>query len=103
VPRATASFRRFLVPFFGGGILKTILAAYDPHSPTFRQLSNFFWEQYSSETGSWRDQPTWAYTLHHFNVTPLVLTTEGDIEKGGDLFKHGGGMGWGGHVYKKNG
>jgi hypothetical protein len=44
----------------------------------------------------------WAYTLHHFNVTPIVLTSKGNIEKGGDLFKHGGRMGWKGHVYKKD-
>jgi hypothetical protein len=78
-----------------------LFVAYDPHSAIFQNLSAYFWEQYSSEVGSWRDQPMWAYTLHHFNVTPIVLTTKGDIEKGGDLFKHGGQMGWMGHVYKK--
>ena len=41
----------------------------------------------------------WAYTLYHFNITPMVLTTEGNIERGGNLFKPGGKMGWGGHVY----
>jgi hypothetical protein len=76
--------------------------AYDPNSPTFQKLSSFFWQHYSSEVGSWRDQPLWAYTLHHFNITPLVLTTEGEIEKGGDLFRHGGLMGWKGHVYKRD-
>ena len=74
-------------------------AAYDPKNEKFQQISDYFWNHYSSEVGSWRDQPMWAYTLYHFNITPMVLTTEGNIERGGNLFKPGGKMGWGGHVY----
>jgi hypothetical protein len=73
--------------------------AYDPSNPNFQQLSSFFWKHYANETGSWRDQPMWAYSLYHFNITPLILTSNGNIERGGDLFQHGGTMGWGGHVY----
>ena len=29
--------------------------------------------RYSLEKDSWRDQPLWAYTLHHFNFTPADL------------------------------
>jgi hypothetical protein len=73
--------------------------AYDPSNPHYQQLSRFFWKHYANETGSWRDQPMWAYSLYHFNITPMILTSNGNIERGGDLFQHGGTMGWGGHVY----
>ena len=73
--------------------------AYDPHDIKFQQISDYFWKEYSTENGSWRDQPMWAYTLYHYNITPMTLTTQGNIERGGNLFKPGGIMGWGGHVY----
>lgn len=46
---------------------------YNPNNPNFRTLSNFFWSRYSLEVDSWRDQPLWAYTLHHFSFTPNHL------------------------------
>eukprot|EP00536_Pseudo-nitzschia_multiseries_P001072 jgi/Psemu1/282774/fgenesh1_pg.13_\ len=73
--------------------------AYDPNNARYRELSSYFWKTYTTYGGLWRDQPLWAYVLHHFNVTPAVMTTEGTITKGGDLFKTGGTMGWGKHVY----
>jgi hypothetical protein len=44
---------------------------YDVRSTTFQKVADYFWRVYCTETGSWRDQPLWAYMLHHFNVTPL--------------------------------
>ena len=79
--------------------LSLAVLAYDPTNKRFQTIANFFWKHYSKENGSWRDQPLWAYTLYHFNVTPMVLTSEGNIERGGDLFRPGGRMGWKGHVY----
>jgi hypothetical protein len=47
--------------------------AYDPSNPKFQEASSFFWDRYSQELDSWRDQPLWSYVLHHFNITPEVL------------------------------
>mmetsp|Transcript_17485 Transcript_17485/g.38247 ORF Transcript_17485/g.38247 Transcript_17485/m.38247 type:complete len:437 (-) Transcript_17485:1257-2567(-) len=73
--------------------------AYDPNNARYRELSSYFWKTYTTYGGLWRDQPLWAYVLHHFNVTPAVMTTEGTITKGGDLFETGGKLGWDKHVY----
>jgi hypothetical protein len=73
--------------------------AYDPNNANYRKLSTWFWEHYTTYGGLWRDQPLWAYTLHHFNCTPAVMTTKGTITKGGDLFEQGGTLGWDQHVY----
>mmetsp|Transcript_37460 Transcript_37460/g.55166 ORF Transcript_37460/g.55166 Transcript_37460/m.55166 type:complete len:301 (+) Transcript_37460:373-1275(+) len=67
---------------------------YDPESVHFRKASEFFWERYSLELDSWRDQPLWWYSLHHFNITPMVLDPAGfhfDFTR----------MGFGSHHYVK--
>ena len=46
---------------------------YDPASPYYQKASEFFWERYKQELDSWRDQPLWAYTLHHFGIEPLTM------------------------------
>ncbi|OEU11329.1 hypothetical protein FRACYDRAFT_245639 [Fragilariopsis cylindrus CCMP1102] len=73
--------------------------AYDPNNRKYREVSSYFWDTYTSYGGVWRDQPLWSYVLDHFNVTPAILTTEGTITKGGDLFRTGGRLGWDSHVY----
>ena len=73
--------------------------AYDPNNIKYREVSSYFWDTYTSYGGVWRDQPLWSYVLDHFNVTPAILTTEGTITKGGDLFRTGGRLGWDSHVY----
>jgi len=73
--------------------------AYDPNNAKYRELSSSFWKTYTTYGGLWRDQPLWAYFLHHFNVTPAVMTTGGTITKGGDLFQKRGTLGWGKHIY----
>lgn len=40
----------------------------------WRKLTEFFWGHYSSELYSWRDQPLFAYSLHHFGYTPLNIS-----------------------------
>ena len=45
--------------------------AYNPSNPTFQKLSQYFWDHYSLEEDSWRDQPLWCYVLHKFGVQPL--------------------------------
>lgn len=44
---------------------------YDPNNRRFQEASEFFWERYSRELDSWRDQPLWCYTLEHFNIRPI--------------------------------
>lgn len=75
------------------------ISAYDPNNAKYRELSSYFWKTYTSYGGLWRDQPLWAYILHLFDVTPAVMTTEGTITKGGDLFETGGKLGWDNHIY----
>jgi hypothetical protein len=69
--------------------------AYNPHSTTFQNVANFFWNHYSKEEDSWRDQPLWAYSLHHFNVTPLALSNTTLIR---DIARH---RGMNGHRYNE--
>mmetsp|Transcript_16177 Transcript_16177/g.30029 ORF Transcript_16177/g.30029 Transcript_16177/m.30029 type:complete len:111 (-) Transcript_16177:852-1184(-) len=85
--------------FYFGFFLWFLHSAYDPNNANYRKLSSWFWEQYTTYSGLWRDQPLWAYTLHHFNCTPAIMTSTGTITKGGDLFETGGRMGWDNHVY----
>mmetsp|Transcript_48304 Transcript_48304/g.117014 ORF Transcript_48304/g.117014 Transcript_48304/m.117014 type:complete len:197 (-) Transcript_48304:39-629(-) len=73
--------------------------AYDPNNINYQRMSNWFWEQYTTYGGSWRDQPMWAYTLHHFNCTPAVMTEKGVITRGGDLFRTAGTLGFDNHQY----
>lgn len=46
---------------------------YAVHSASFRMAADFAWRRFSLETDSWRDQPLWCYTLHHFGIIPLVI------------------------------
>ncbi|CAJ1966570.1 unnamed protein product [Cylindrotheca closterium] len=47
--------------------------AYSVNSTNFRKATDFFWDRYSKEVDSWRDQPLWCYVLEHFNLTPVPL------------------------------
>eukprot|EP00526_Cylindrotheca_closterium_P003721 CAMPEP_0113650274 /NCGR_PEP_ID=MMETSP0017_2-20120614/26747_1 /TAXON_ID=2856 /ORGANISM="Cylindrotheca closterium" /LENGTH=1366 /DNA_ID=CAMNT_0000562767 /DNA_START=208 /DNA_END=4305 /DNA_ORIENTATION=+ /assembly_acc=CAM_ASM_000147 len=46
---------------------------YNPKSPTYQKLSQEFWDQYSKEGYSSRDQPLWAFMVHRYHVTPLAF------------------------------
>ncbi|KAG7359026.1 hypothetical protein IV203_015615 [Nitzschia inconspicua] len=46
---------------------------YAMSSEAYKKIADFFWEHYSQEEDSWRDQPLWAYCLHHFQTVPLDL------------------------------
>lgn len=69
---------------------------YSPNSPQFREAAQFFWDHYSLEQDSWRDQPLWAYTLHKFNIRPPRLGTFKALFL--QIFKN---MGRGGHRYSE--
>ena len=73
-------------------VYKNALFGYDPHNPTYRQMSQAFWEEYSKEVGAWRDQPYWAYFLTKFQMKPLAFPFEPPLGKQGD-------RGHNGHVY----
>eukprot|EP00980_Cylindrotheca_fusiformis_P000338 scaffold90_cov105-Cylindrotheca_fusiformis.AAC.1 len=45
---------------------------YSPKSKAFQTVSQAFWDVYSGEISSWRDQPLWAFMLHRYNVTPML-------------------------------
>jgi hypothetical protein len=51
-------------------------------SQAFQTAADFAWGRFSMEKDSWRDQPLWCYTLHHFGITPLIIP--------GNLFKYDG-------------
>jgi len=48
---------------------------YKPSSRKYRNAAELFWNRYSKELDSWRDQPLMAYTLHHFNMEPLYMNS----------------------------
>ena len=54
------------------------LFGYDPCSPIYQRVSNAFWEHYSLELDSWRDQPLWAFMLHRYNVSPIPFPVSKD-------------------------
>jgi hypothetical protein len=67
-------------------------SGYDPTSVHFQKAAEYFWNHYSKEEDSWRDQPLWCHTMEHFHIKPIIL------EK--DLFRqHKERMGRGEHRY----
>jgi hypothetical protein len=46
---------------------------YDPNNAHFREAAQYFWDHYSKEEDSWRDQPLWCHTLAHFHVKPILM------------------------------
>ena len=44
---------------------------YDPNNKAFQKVSQAFWDRYSLELDSWRDQPLWAFMMHRYNITPV--------------------------------
>jgi hypothetical protein len=68
---------------------------YDPSSKNFRNATEFFWNGYSQELDSWRDQPLIAYTLHHFDMKPVNL--DGQVLSNG----RGGDGAWRSYVLRE--
>ena len=46
---------------------------YDPTSKNWQKLTEFFWNRYSMEKDSWRDQPLLSYCIHYLKLVPLPL------------------------------
>ena len=55
---------------------------YAVSSPSFKAAADFAWGHFSLEKDSWRDQPLWCYTMHHFGIEPLIIP--------GNLFRYQG-------------
>ena len=43
---------------------------YDPQNANYRALSSAFWDKYSKEDTSWRDQPLWRYFVDKLQLHP---------------------------------
>jgi hypothetical protein len=48
-------------------------AGYDPTSVHFQKAAEYFWNHYSKEEDSWRDQPLWCHTIEHFHIKPILI------------------------------
>ena len=70
---------------------------FDPKNVIFQQATTFFWDHYSLEEDSWRDQPLWCYVLDHYHYEPLRIPySQGNYE----LFERDlERLGHGGHRY----
>lgn len=67
---------------------------YNPADTKFRSLSKAFWDMYSKESTSWRDQPLWAHLMDRQGIMPRAMSRAGLA-----LFdlKRMGRMGFNGH------
>jgi hypothetical protein len=67
---------------------------YNPNNLQFQTLAQAFWDHYSMELDSWRDQPLWAYILHKYQIVPKAFPSSLLFEE------HSSAKGFGGHTYK---
>ena len=57
-------------------VYKNAFFGYHVHNTQYQQMAIDFWNVYSKELGSWRDQPYWAYFMALHNVRPLLFDRE---------------------------
>lgn len=69
---------------------------YNPCSPTFQQATEQFWEHYSLEQDTRRDQPLWCFILDKLNVEPVPIPRSQEYLLFERVFEN---VGYGGHVY----
>jgi hypothetical protein len=48
-------------------------AGYDPTNVHFQKAAEYFWNRYSMEEDSWRDQPLWCHTLERSHIKPIIF------------------------------
>ena len=75
-------------------VYKNAIFGYDPRNEIVKKLTTDFWDIYSQEELSWRDQPFWAYFLARDGMSPLSLH-----RKNGPIFGQKGKRGHSGHIY----
>jgi hypothetical protein len=46
---------------------------YDPTNAHFQKAAEYFWNHYSKEEDSWRDQPLWCHTIERFHIKPIII------------------------------
>lgn len=64
-------------------VYKNALFGYNPASKRFQNTVFEFWNEYSKEEGSWRDQPQWAYYLSRHGMVPLDFPYTPPMAKAG--------------------
>jgi len=67
---------------------------YDPTNVRFQELSKVFWEKYSMEKDSWRDQPLWAYLVHKLKIEAVIMQEDAE-----EVFLDSGTKGHADHEY----
>ena len=50
---------------------------YNPADSKYRTLSEAFWDTYSKESTSWRDQPLWAHFVDRQGIMPRAMNRAG--------------------------
>jgi hypothetical protein len=48
-------------------------AGYDPTNVHFQRAAEYFWNHYSKEEDSWRDQPLWCHTIERSHIKPILI------------------------------
>jgi hypothetical protein len=48
-------------------------AGYDPTNVHFQKAAEYFWNHYSKEEDSWRDQPLWCHAIERFHIKPIII------------------------------
>lgn len=69
---------------------------YEPKCPIFQKLTQQFWDIYSTEELTFRDQPLWAILLQSNGYKPSIIKTPAKR-----IFKKTGKRGFNGHKYAK--
>lgn len=77
-------------------VYKNALFGYDPKNERFRNLTEHFWQVYSKEELTWRDQPFWSYFLWSHHVEPYILKKPISIPLGPSAR-----LGFQGHTYSQ--
>lgn len=65
-------FKRKKLPRFSG-LYQNGCIGYSPKNINCISLLNTFWNFYSREELTWRDQPLWAYVLHDLKIKPIIF------------------------------
>jgi hypothetical protein len=82
-------------------VYKNAIFGYDPRNHKFRKVATEFWEEYSKEQGSWRDQPLWSYFLFRNQLVPVRFPPRRNGCHCPPMGKAGF-RGHGGHIYLSN-
>ena len=71
----------------------------DPHNTLYQNMTTYFWNLYSKEIGSFRDQLLWSYVVDIYNAKPYDLNTLYNSTKENLFHENFDSMGYHGHTY----